>query len=265
MFGIPGERAGDWRFRLLGFPVRVALAFWITALLLGGRLEPRLAILWVACVFISILVHEMGHGLVARLFGFPSQLILYEFGGLCVSDSGRQSPNQRIAILLGGPGAQFLLLGLIVLVGSASMGIGPGDSARLAGSMIGLPLRGPIIVNDGVSELAIDMFRFLFEINFLWPLLNLLPIWPLDGGQVAVEALGKVNRRNGRRWGHTVSFVTAGVLALWVLSRVWDQHADLLRFLPVIFFASFAFTNFQILQTYHRHYQIYGSDRDMDW
>src|SRR5262245_43299713 len=113
MFGIPSERPGDWNFRLFGFPIRVSLWFWLMALMIGGNLDPRSAILWVGCVFVSILVHEMGHGLVARWFGFRPRIVLYQFGGLCASDSERQTSNQRIAILLGGPGAQFLLLAFV--------------------------------------------------------------------------------------------------------------------------------------------------------
>jgi hypothetical protein len=86
----------------------------------------------------------------------------------------------------------------------------------------------------------------------------------LDGGQITGEVLSRVNRRDGKRWGHIVSMVTAGVLALYTLSRAsGDDWRDTI--FPVLFFGSFAFANFQILQAYHQRHLMYGPDEDADW
>lgn len=64
MFGVP-ETPYDLRFQLLGMPVRVHPLFWLVAAMLGWRNENiPLVLIWVGCVFVSILVHEYGHGLV---------------------------------------------------------------------------------------------------------------------------------------------------------------------------------------------------------
>ena len=260
MFGVPRERPGDWNFRLIGFPVRVSLFFWLMAVMLGPH-EPRGALIWVACVFVSILIHEFGHGLMARWLGFRSRILLYELGGLCVSDSESQSSNQRIAILAAGPGAQFLLLGVVMLCGSAFLEISPAENMTLAKRFLGVATND-IITSDASTE-ARELYIYMFWINFFWPLLNLMPIWPLDGGQIACELFSKINRRDGRRWGHIISMVTAGIMALYTLAN--DTDDSTFKFLRVLFFAGFAFANFQILQSYHRHHQLYGSDRDPDW
>jgi membrane-associated protease RseP (regulator of RpoE activity) len=67
---------------------------------------------------------------------------------------------------------------------------------------------------------------FLFQINLLWGLINLLPIYPLDGGQIAGEILTMVNRRQGLWWTHLLSALVAGGLALYVL-KVGDQFQAL--------------------------------------
>jgi Zn-dependent protease len=262
MFGVPSERAGDWNFRLLRFPVRVSAWFWIMALLLGPH-QPRSAVIWVICVFVSILIHEMGHGLMARALGHRSQLILYEFGGLCVSDKQAQSGNERIAILAMGPGAQFLVLLALCAVGWAFLGITWQENIGLASLLLGIKPKALPSPSGSTTQIAWETYFYLFQINWLWPLLNLLPIWPLDGGQITGEVLHKVNQRDGRRWGHIIAMVTAGVLAVYTFVNSVDEGS--LRLLRVMFFASFAFVNYQILQSYHRHHQIYGGDRDPDW
>src|SRR5262249_50079467 len=114
MLGMPEPTPYDVRFRFLGIPVRVHPLFWLATAVLGGSggnetLGPIL--IWVGCVFVSILVHEYGHGLTARLFRCSPSIVLYGMGGLCYSESERQTPLQRVAVLLAGPGAGLLLYG----------------------------------------------------------------------------------------------------------------------------------------------------------
>ena len=52
------------------------------AVVLGARLQrPDLIAIWVAIVFISVLVHELGHALVGRMFGLDPQIELHGMGG----------------------------------------------------------------------------------------------------------------------------------------------------------------------------------------
>ena len=62
MFGV-SETPYDLRFHALGIPVRVHPLFWLGAALLAGRADDlAVIVIWVACVFVSILVHEYGMG-----------------------------------------------------------------------------------------------------------------------------------------------------------------------------------------------------------
>ena len=78
----PGTTQYDLRFSVLGIPVRVHPTFWFIGLLLGSA-TPQLSLvaIWIGCLFLSILVHELGHALAARSFGWPPDIVLHGFGG----------------------------------------------------------------------------------------------------------------------------------------------------------------------------------------
>ena len=90
-----------------------------------------------------------------------------------------------------------------------------------------------------------EIYWDLLFINIMWGLINLLPVWPLDGGQITETVLSQVNPYNGRRWTHTVSLVLAALIA--ILSYAITQ--DLFR---SVFFAYFAVINYQMLDMIHR-------------
>jgi Zn-dependent protease len=256
MLGIPESTSYDLRFRLLGIPVRVHPFFWLVAAFLGFRERNiPLTLLNAGCVFLSIMVHEYGHGLMAKAFRFRPSIVLHGLGGLCFSEAERQSLRQRLAVLICGPGAGFALFGLAILAGWAIRGIPPRDSLEL---ILTGGFSERVFIGLGGSYDLINAYWFLLQINLWWGILNLAPVWPLDGGQITGVLLSMVNRREGMRWTHVISLVTAGILA--VVMYQWGQ-----TFMP-IFFALFALTNFQILQSMHYSaVSSAGLDDDEDW
>jgi Zn-dependent protease len=234
MLGMPEPTPYDLRFRFLDIPVRVHPMFWLVSALLGSgdrKVDLQFTLVWVACVFISILVHEFGHGLMARFFRCSPAIVLYGMGGLCYSEAERQTPWQRLAVLISGPGAGFLLFFAIYV--------------------------GVRVFGEPRSLIGRQIVDIMWWINLGWGILNLFPIWPLDGGQMAGVILAMINRRNGMRWAHVVSLLTAGLLAM-----VFFQQQNL--FLG-IFFAYFAVINYQVLQSLH-HAAKYGNlEDDADW
>ena len=256
MLGMPESTSYDLRFRLLGIPVRVHPFFWLGAAFIGFRERNiPLTLLNGGCVFLSIMVHEYGHGLMAKAFRFSPSIVLHGLGGLCASEAERQTLRQRLAVLICGPGAGFVLFGLVILAGWAIRGIPPLDSLALVQTE---RVSGRLLLGFGGSQDLIEAYWFLLRINLWWGIFNLAPVWPLDGGQITGVLLSMVNRREGMRWTHIISLVTAGVLALVVYQ--WGQP------IMAIFFALFALTNFQILQAMH-HSAISsgGLDDDEDW
>jgi len=89
-FQRPPMTQWDLRFRLLGFDVQVHPLFWLMALLFGISWQaPLLILLWVVVVFVSILLHELGHALALRAFGHDAAIALYLGGGLAMPTGGR--------------------------------------------------------------------------------------------------------------------------------------------------------------------------------
>ena len=91
----------------------------------------------------------------------------------------------------------------------------------------------------------------------MWGLVNLLPIWPLDGGQATQFFFRSFDRVRGQRWGHIVSLLVSGILAIGVITKTSDLFL-------IVFFASFAMINFQILQSIHQA-QAMGLYQEDEW
>ena len=212
MFGTSDTTDYDWQFTLLGIPVRVTGWFWIGTLILGSkRLESGLDgfLIWVAAVFVSILVHEMGHALMYAFFGVRSHIVLHQMGGLAFGD--RRLPHlQSIFVSFAGPGAGFLLLALVMLA--------PETENRL----------GFVLLDD------------LYFINLWWGLINLLPVLPLDGGRICDSVCCLISPRGGTRAALLISVVVGAGLASYFF-----QHDQMYT---AILFGVFAFYSLRSLQ-----------------
>lgn len=126
---------------------------------LDRKIPLRLALLWIPVVFFSVLLHELGHALIISLFKHgPSTITLSGFGG--VTRNQRNSrPWQDILISLAGP---------LVSIGIALV-------AALLFRESAFVRRDPMLA---------AMVPLLVWANRSWAIFNLLPIYPLDGGQV---------------------------------------------------------------------------------
>jgi Zn-dependent protease len=206
-------------------------------------------LLWVACVFVSILVHEFGHGLSAERFSASSSVLLYGLGGLCFYHPEPRGWPRRLAIILAGPGAGFMLYGVVLLVASLSLGITFSENMALTRAILGLGA-DPRLVLSGILKFpegdtwVASLYNDLVYINLCWGLVNLLPIWPLDGGRASEILLKLVNTKRGQRWTHVISLLTAGGLAIYAYTMTSDLFMTL-------FFASFAMMNYQNLSDLH--------------
>jgi membrane-associated protease RseP (regulator of RpoE activity) len=199
-------------------------------------------------------------------FGFSPSVVLWGMGGLCYSQGEEQTPRQRLAVLFAGPGAGFLLCAVTVLAFWAVLGPSPIDQAQWIAFNLGLSQnRGAfaekfVMVFDPRSsqgQFAYNLYSFLIQINLFWGLVNLLPVWPLDGGQIAQILLTLYDRLRGPRWGHVLSLLVAGAVAL-------IAYALTQRLFLTLFFGYFALVNYQVLQSLHQA-QSMGLYQDDDW
>ncbi len=127
-------------------------------------------------LFASVLLHELGHSLVAKAQGIKvNSITLFLFGGVASIDRESKTPGQAFQVAIAGP---LVSLGLFALLFGLSM-ILPGH-------------RDPL--NVLASNLAM--------INLVLALFNLLPGLPLDGGQILKSLVWKItgNRFKGVHW-----------------------------------------------------------------
>jgi stage IV sporulation protein FB len=235
----PDRTNFDLNFRVFGFPVRVHPWFWLGAALIGAdffaRGGPLLLLVWIGVVFLSVLVHELGHAAAFRWFGADSHVVLYVFGGLAVPWSEVRGRWRRIVVALAGPFAGFALLAVVYF------------------SNLYYPWAG-------TGRYVAVTYLSLYFVNLYWGILNLLPVFPLDGGRVAQEVCSYATRRNGLRISLEISVGVAGLIALYSLACVLEARqeggwlGDLPGWLPrgslwtAILFGMLAFQSYQLLQ-----------------
>jgi stage IV sporulation protein FB len=254
MFAIPAPTAYDVKFPLLGIPVRIHPLFWVMAAALGWETHERFYVLvWIASVFLSILVHEFGHGLTAKYLSHQRPVVtLYLMGGLCSYDAEERHPWKRAAVIAMGPGAGFLLFGLVLGLGLWVLGV-----ARVWPFGMIVLHSPPSWLFDGpvwLSTSLVVAYDDLLTINLFWGLFNLLPIYPLDGGQLIHLLLTRLNRREGPGRAFVVSLLTAGGLAIYFVSRE--------SYINAFFLANLAFMNYQLLQAAHARRNLGNFDDD---
>jgi Zn-dependent protease len=215
MFTDPGRSQWDLGFRLLGVPVRVHPMFWLMSLLLGNswlRVGISYLLAWVVCVFVSILIHEMGHVLAARAFGVWSEIVLYGFGGLAIGAGQMRTKGQHIIVCFAGPLAGFVFLGTVILVLPI---ISQEEWAYVRNqilALLGLEAEDrDLLFGFGLKRAILSD---LFWINLVWGLVNLLPIWPLDGGQISKDVFAILSPRNGASIALGISMVLSGLMAV---------------------------------------------------
>jgi Zn-dependent protease/CBS domain-containing protein len=118
--------------------------------------------------FVSLLIHEISHSLVARRRGVPIEgITLFVFGGVSKTRSEAKSPGDEFAIAIVGPLASIVLGVIFWVIGSIG----------IAGQW-GLPVIGSA--------------RYLGALNFALGIFNMIPGFPLDGGRVLRSIIWKV-------------------------------------------------------------------------
>lgn len=238
LLGEPPRTQGDLCFSLLGIPVRIHPMFWLMAFILGARNATVPEILtWIAAVFISILIHELGHAMVMRAHGYHPWITLYGMGGLASYGPGAtRNPTTlgQILISLAGPMAGFLLAALIVVCLVAT-----GYLAQFFPYGASWPW---ITVHSVGSERFTDFLGNMLYISIFWGLVNLLPIYPLDGGQIAREIFLVFNSREGIRRSLILSVFMSVVLVAMALSSQ--------RWYMALLFGYLGYSGYQTLQAY---------------
>ncbi len=179
-----------WRlFRLLGIPIYLDVTWLIILVLVAGSLMERFAqeapgltwyeyagmsIVTALAFFACIVLHELGHAVVARATGLPIRgITLFLFGGVAELTEEPKTAGGEFLMAIAGPVVSAILGGLFLLLWAA-------------GSSAGWP------------QPPLRVFFWLGSINWILLAFNMVPAFPLDGGRVLRSILwgisGKLRR-----------------------------------------------------------------------
>ncbi len=202
------------RFKVGPFPVIVYSWFFLSAILLGAHNGFGWRMLaWILVVFVSVLVHELGHAVLGRLFGGRPEIRLEAFGGVTFPHlPSPASPARQFVLSFAGPVAGLL-------VGAAAWG--------LANVLPPEP--------GSISDWLVDRVVW---VSLVWSVFNLLPILPLDGGQMMLAFIEGVRRKPSV----TLTSWISVVVSLAVAGLAWAFRPDPLL---LVWLGLFAFQNVQ--------------------
>ncbi len=194
-------------------PVSIRPTFWIFAAIIGYLYSKSFmgTLIWIGIIFFSVLFHELGHALTAMIFKRKPRIELVALGGLTVHDGQHLSSWKQFLIVLNGP-LFGLLLALLAWL-----------AMKLSILSVGIPMQ---------------ILRDITIINVFWTAVNLLPIMPLDGGQMLRIILEAVFGTKGLQY----SLIVSVVLSIGIsLALFFFQD-----FLLGAFFFLFAFQGFEM-------------------
>jgi len=154
----------------------------------NGNLTVMGTMLWAVVVIGSVLFHEYGHAFAAMAFGQRASIDLVGFGGVTRRHGPALKSFQDFIVVLSGP-----LAGMALALFS-------GILIYLYGSLLPAPL---------LQLLEISLFA-----NIFWTIINLLPILPLDGGQLLRIVLTAIFGLRGTKIALFLSFFCSSIIAV---------------------------------------------------
>jgi Zn-dependent protease/predicted transcriptional regulator len=157
--------------RIFGIQLRIHLTFFLLLLFVFASVMSEhgvraavMSALFICALFACVVIHEVGHSLIARRFGKEAKSItLLPIGGVAAIDQMPTKPGQEIAVSLIGPLINLVIAGILYVLVGAKTGVA-------------LPNLYP---ESGKVFLA-----GLIGVNIMLAVFNLIPAFPMDGGRV---------------------------------------------------------------------------------
>jgi Zn-dependent protease len=130
----------------------------------GGVAAAASGLVFIALLFLCVVLHEFGHIAAARRYDVRTpDIVLLPIGGVARMERIPEDPRQEVVVALAGPAVNVVIAALLFLV--------LGGNVTATGPMVGQP---------GLTMVAVN----LFWANVVLVLFNLLPAFPMDGGRV---------------------------------------------------------------------------------
>ena len=171
-------------------PVNIHPFFWVFAALIGWMNSGTLfgMLVWVAIIFVSVLIHEFGHALTATAFRQKARIDLVALGGLTSFEGPKLKFWQQFIIVFNGPLFGFALFFLATFA--------------LRFDWTSTPIWFGVLKATQIA-------------NLFWTVVNLLPVLPLDGGQLLRIALEAFFGVKGYKAALMIGAVLSGALACY--------------------------------------------------
>jgi Zn-dependent protease len=203
LFGIRIGASPSWFFILFLF-IYLLSGYFQDAVGGSDTTGYLVAVAAVLLFFVSLVLHELGHALVARRLGIGiSGIDLWFFGGIAKMTRDTQSPGQEFKVAIAGP---LVTLAVVALCAGLSVLVEHGDALAVAR-----------FSDDADTSPTIALLRFLAWINALLFVFNMIPAFPLDGGRVARALVWRITGDRGRatraaaRAGEGFAYILIGV------------------------------------------------------
>lgn len=203
-------------FTLFRVQVSIHPSLWVMLVLLSGLFTGFAAgvagaALFGVALFFCLFAHEMGHALVGRMLGGGEPVVyLAWLGGDCCNETARLTRLQGVLMTAAGPLASVCLP--LVLVWPA-VSLVAGDAWVGFLTTLGFALG---LVPVGLAEVSPPMVLlfgvYLVRICVWWSLLNLLPVYPLDGGRIMHGLMSSTQNM------HRLSLTFAAILLFFFLA-----------------------------------------------
>ncbi len=221
---------GSLRFAIFGIPTEIQPFSWVILGLLGlsmystmpSPLQPTL--IFVVVGMLTVLAHELGHALSSRAFTRATPIIIIgNMGGVTYSPVPMPTRVKHFLMVLAGPMAGFSL-GILIAV---LLGLQIGDVWAALTIYVMEPLSfisgvqvpadsyialGQAMEAGDVNRFSLLLYSSFFMVCFWWTLFNLMPILPMDGGQLLLTAT------NNPKLTAAVGLCISVLLCLWFLS-----------------------------------------------
>lgn len=192
-------------------PVSIYPTFWLMAGIIGFLYSGSLVgtLIWMGIIFVSVLFHEFGHALTAYFFGQKPRIELVALGGLTHHDGDKLPLWKQFFIVLNGP-----LFGFILFI--------------IAALLVEMPL-----FSSPLPKVILTLTR---DVNFFWTIVNLVPVMPLDGGQLLRIIMESIFGLKGFRY----ALLSSAILSVLVSLAFFLYQA----FFPGALFFLLAFQSF---------------------
>ena len=247
----PETSRGTLHFTLWGIPISIQPSSWVVLALLGGAFrindgsDLKSVLIFVAAGMLCLLAHELGHALTGRkLTGETPTITLAMMGGVTQLYNPPRTRVGYFLYVLAGP-----LAGLIPgLVGSLLLGMQVGN----IGAGISFFILSPFGADGAIPEshlyalasalhegtlsyTALQVYGTASLVSVWWCIFNLLPIFPMDGGQILLTI--------------TNNYKTTSLIGLVIASVLTIVCICLSMWYTMMFLGYFAYINWQIFQS----------------